>query len=317
MSFARLVFTAVLGPPVLVVAIACALAAALAQLGRRSLAWDVLAHGAPVYLAGGLMAIAAALVFHDRFRAFGLIAGLAAVVAAGLLMAPEYLRPGGPSVPPGPLSTIKVIQMNIWGGQGGLDRPVAWLTAQKPDFVIVEEANRKVVEGLVKGTGLHLTFGRSNIVILSREPPVARTAITSDFDSPMMMMGAVFRHDGEDFNVVGVHYPWPTEIDRLAQAETAIRIVRALPSDTTILSGDFNSTPWSFTRRREDAAFGLIRRTRAVFSWPANRHMPIPILPIDHLYAGGGWATVKVERGPNLGSDHYPVVVTLARVRTP
>jgi endonuclease/exonuclease/phosphatase (EEP) superfamily protein YafD len=317
MSFARLVFTAILGPPVLVVAIACALAAALAQLGRRSLAWDVLAHGAPIYLAGGLVAIAAALLFHDRFRAFGLIAGLAAVVAAGLLMAPEYLRSAGPPVPPGPLNTIKVIQMNIWAGQGGLARPAAWLAAQKPDFVIVEEANRKVVDGLVKATGLHLTSGRSNIIILSREAPVARTASASDFDSPMMMVGAVFRHDGEDFNVLGVHYPWPTEIDRLPQAEAAIRIIRALPADTTILSGDFNSTPWSFVRRSEDRSFGLIRRTRAVFSWPANRGLPVPILPIDHIYAGAGWATVEVERGPNLGSDHYPVVVTLARVAPP
>src|SRR4051794_21371262 len=107
MSFARLVFTAILGPPVLVVALACALAAGVAQLGRRSLAWDVLTHAAPIYLAGGLVAIAAALVFHDRFRTFGLIAGVAAVLAAGLLMAPEYLRSTGPAVPPGPLKTLK------------------------------------------------------------------------------------------------------------------------------------------------------------------------------------------------------------------
>ena len=39
-----------------------------------------------------------------------------------------------------------------------------------------------------------------------------------------------------------------------------------------------------------------------------------PLLPIDHLYAGPGWATVSVRRGPPLGSDHYPLVVTLAPV---
>jgi endonuclease/exonuclease/phosphatase (EEP) superfamily protein YafD len=317
MSFARLVFTAILGPPVLVMALACAIAAGLAQLGRRSLAWDVLAHPAPIYLAGGLVAIAAALVFHDRFRVFGLIAGLAAVIAAGLLMAPEYLRSTGPPVPPGPLSTIKVIQLNIWGGKGGVERSAAWLAAQKPDFVIVEETNRKVIDGLVEGTGLNLTFGRSNVIILSREPAVGRVAINTDFDSPMMLVGGVFRHDGEDFTVLGVHYPWPTEIERLGQADAAIGVVAALPHDTTILSGDFNSTPWSFVRRREDRQLDLIRRTRGLYSWPANRHTPFPILPIDHVYAGSGWATVKVERGPNLGSDHYPVVVTLARVPKP
>ncbi|MGZ5987351.1 MAG: endonuclease/exonuclease/phosphatase family protein [Caulobacteraceae bacterium] len=317
MSFARLVFTAILGPPVLVVAVACALAAGLAQLGRRSLAWDVLTHAAPIYLAGGLVAIAAALVFHDRYRTLGLVAGLAAVVAAGLLMAPEYLRPGGPPVPPGPLKTLKLIQLNIWGGNGGVERAAAWLVAQQPDIVVVEETNRKVVEGLVKRTGLNLTLGRSNVIILSREPPVGRVGAAIDLDSPMMLVGAVFRHDGQDFTVLGVHYPWPTEIERLGQADAAIGVVASLPHDTTILSGDFNSTPWSFVRRREDRQLGLVRRTRGLYSWPANRHTPFPILPIDHIYAGSAWATVKVERGPNLGSDHYPVVLTLARVPKP
>src|SRR5438105_3009878 len=132
MSFARVVFTAILGPPVLVAAIACALAAILAQLGRRSGGWDVLAHGAPLYLAGAVATILVALLFHDRFRLFGLIAGLTAVAAAALLMAPEYLRSTGPPVPAGPRETLKVVQFNIWGGQGGTDRAVAWLKAQKP-----------------------------------------------------------------------------------------------------------------------------------------------------------------------------------------
>ncbi len=35
---------------------------------------------------------------------------------------------------------------------------------------------------------------------------------------------------------------------------------------------------------------------------------------VGALRAGPGWATVKVERGPWLGSDHYPLIVTLAPV---
>src|SRR4051794_201541 len=161
MSFARLVFTAILGPPVLAAAIVCALAAGLAQQGRRSLSWDILTHAAPLYLAGGLIAIACALVFHDRFRTVGLIAGLAAVAGAALLMAPEYLRSAGPPPPPGAPATLKVVQLNIWGGAGGTKRAIAWLNATRPDIVVVEETNRGVREALQRGTGLHMTFGRS------------------------------------------------------------------------------------------------------------------------------------------------------------
>nr|QQZ48664.1 hypothetical protein JKL49_14190 [Phenylobacterium glaciei] len=46
--------------------------------------------------------------------------------------------------------------------------------------------------------------------------------------------------------------------------------------------------------------FGLERRTKALFSWPAylGAKVPFPFLPIDHVYAGKGWRTVSVKRGP-------------------
>lgn len=311
MPFARLVLTAILGPPVLVAAGLCALAAGLAQLGRRSPAWDVLTHAVPIYLAGGLVALAAALVFHDRYRTFALIVGAVAVFAAGLLIAPEYLRPSGPKPAPG-AATFKIIQFNIWGGHGGVDRAIAWLAGQNADVVVMQETNRKVRDAVVARTGLHMTLARSNVAIFSRQPPVSVLPMNGDADGPMVLVGATFATPAGNADVLGVHYPWPTEYDRLSAAANLIRIVRTHPPGTTILSGDFNSTPWSFTRRREDAAFGLVRRTRAVFSWPAWPHVPFPLMPIDHLYAGDAWATVKVERGPKLGSDHYPVVVILA-----
>jgi endonuclease/exonuclease/phosphatase (EEP) superfamily protein YafD len=84
-----------------------------------------------------------------------------------------------------------------------------------------------------------------------------------------------------------------------------------------ILTGDLNTTPWSFGLQRLDRTLGLVRRDRALSTYPAQlfgRPWPLPFLAIDHVYAGPGWATVKVERGPWLGSDHYPVIVTLAPV---
>jgi endonuclease/exonuclease/phosphatase (EEP) superfamily protein YafD len=312
MPFARLVLTAILGPPILAGALICTLAAALAQLGRRSPSWDVLTHAAPLYLAGGLVTLAAALVFHDRYRTGALILGAAAVLAALILMAPEYLRSAGPRAPAGAAGTFKVIQFNAWGGEGGIAAPAAWLAAQKPDIVVMEETNRAVRAAVLQATGLHMTLERSNVAIFSREPPIATLSLHDDRDGPMFLVGATFDTPAGPADVLGVHYPWPTEGERMKQADDLIRVVRTHSPQTTILAGDFNSTPWSFTRQREDRAFGLIRRTRAVFSWPAWRWLPFPLLPIDHVYAGSDWATVKVERGPRLGSDHYPIVVTLA-----
>ncbi len=98
--------------------------------------------------------------------------------------------------------------------------------------------------------------------------------------------------------------------------------IQALGDPAAILAGDFNAAPWSFALRRQDAALqnlGLARLTRALFTWPTPRFRrfalpsPVPLLPIDHVYAGANWRAVSVTGGPPLGSDHFPVVVTVER----
>jgi endonuclease/exonuclease/phosphatase (EEP) superfamily protein YafD len=277
----------------------------------------VLTHLAPFYLAAGLLTLAAALVFHDRYRTLGLIFGGAALAGAMLLMAPEYLRSAGPRAPANAPGQLKLIQFNAWGGQGGVDKAVAWLAAQHPDILVVEESTRSLRAAIQAGTGMILTGGRANVAIFSRAPPLAVDQPSDDFTGPMMLNAATFATAAGPAAVLGVHYPWPTERERLKLADNLVEVVRDHPADTTILVGDFNSTPWSFARRREDSEFGLIRRTRALFSWPATGRIPFPLLPIDHVYAGSAWATVSVTRGPRLGSDHYPVVIILAPVAPP
>jgi endonuclease/exonuclease/phosphatase (EEP) superfamily protein YafD len=86
-----------------------------------------------------------------------------------------------------------------------------------------------------------------------------------------------------------------------------------------ILSGDFNSTPWSFALRRLDGGLApLTRRTHAFFSWPANvarmrKAFPLPLMPIDHVYAGPDWRTAGLRRLPRSASDHYAVMATFVR----
>jgi endonuclease/exonuclease/phosphatase (EEP) superfamily protein YafD len=312
MSLARLVLSALLGPPLLVGAGLCALVAALAQLGRWSPTWDLFTHFAPLYLTVGLAAILLGLVFTGRWRIAVLSAGFACALAAALLMAPEYLRSTGPKAAQGPGPTLKVVQFNAWDGAGGTARLTAWLDAERPDVVAVAEANRRIREALARHGWWSVT-GRSGVMLFTRDRPVATIVPTGNETGPMELIGVVVATPAGKATVLGVHAPWPTQPSLPREHKVLVRIVRSYPAATTILAGDFNSTPWSFARRRDDSDFGLIRRTRAEFTWPVGRHhLPFPLVPIDHVYAGSAWATVKVERGPALGSDHYPVIVTLA-----
>jgi endonuclease/exonuclease/phosphatase (EEP) superfamily protein YafD len=105
------------------------------------------------------------------------------------------------------------------------------------------------------------------------------------------------------------------------------RYIRTLPPQTTIVSGDLNSTPWSFALQGLERDMGLARVTHALPTFPAmayqgdgllGRAKEIPgvfaFAPIDHVFAGSAWKAVSVRRGPKTGSDHYPIIAVLARV---
>jgi hypothetical protein len=84
---------------------------------------------------------------------------------------------------------------------------------------------------------------------------------------------------------------------------TAAAIRRWSPAISTARHG-----PFSF--RRVTAALGLARAPD-IRSWPASRIAP-PLLAIDHVFLGRRWTVDRIDRGPWLRSDHFPL---LARLR--
>lgn len=310
-----------LGPPLCLVAAICAAAALAALQGRASAQWDILTHFAPVWFAGGLVCSAiAALLFRGVSQWMILVLGVTAMVAAGALIAPELTRSTGPHAGPDAAGQLKIVQFNVWSHDVDPVRTVDWIVAQHPDIVILEEttpAFRRLIEAK---TGWRPACRDCEVMIYSRLPAQPLAVPPLRGASPGPLAHAAVTDARGSFPVLGVHYAWPTDADeQQAQEARLAEVLAALPRNRAILTGDFNSTPWSFSRRRWDARFGLIRRDRAIFSWPARGvwhglKPPFPILPIDHVYAGPGWATVSLTRGPKLGSDHYPLVAILAPV---
>ena len=114
-----------------------------------------------------------------------------------------------------------------------------------------------------------------------------------------------------------IHAPPPISAE-LAAARNAklahiARLVAAQPAATPIVVGDFNFTPWSPYFKHFISASGLSdARTPHRFdhTWPVtfdNAHIG---LAIDHSFAHSSLPLVKRIIGPDLGSDHLPVIVT-------
>jgi endonuclease/exonuclease/phosphatase (EEP) superfamily protein YafD len=82
-----------------------------------------------------------------------------------------------------------------------------------------------------------------------------------------------------------------------------------------ILAGDFNMptesaiyrTFWAaYANAFSDAGWGF-----GYTEWPGMRRLPFGIR-IDHILAGPGWHPLRCWVGPNIGSDHLPLIAELA-----
>ena len=320
MGFVRLALTFLLGPPVFLIAAVCAAAGLAAQQGRVSPRWDLLTHFAPVWFAGALAAALIALIlFQGLSRWLILGIGLVGVVAAGSLLAPEFTRSTGPHAGPDAPGQLKIVQFNVWSHNTDIASTIDWIVGEKPDVAILEETTPVFRRALEARTGWRSACRDCEVMVYSRLP-IAKGYIPS---APRIgpLAHAVVKDAQGPFDLVGIHDAWPTDGDTQSKQEARLaRVVAELPRRRLIVTGDFNSTPWSFARRAWDQGLGVERRDRALFSWPAGRitarriKAPLPFLPIDHVYAGPGWATVSIARGPKLGSDHYPVVAIFAPV---
>jgi endonuclease/exonuclease/phosphatase (EEP) superfamily protein YafD len=78
--------------------------------------------------------------------------------------------------------------------------------------------------------------------------------------------------------------------------------------DRVILVGDFNAAPWSWQLMRFAAASGLRRHGTYAASWPSL----LPVVLIDNLLTTPDIKSVSFGMGPSLGSDHLPVIATVA-----
>lgn len=278
---------------------------------------DLFAHFAPAYMAMAFAGLMVAAVARLPGRPLIVVAGVVGAMASGLLIAPEFMRPTTADGPFDETRQIKVIQINALRTNADIGRVADWLIAQDPDVVTVSEARHDLRDLLIERAGWSAAGAQGSLMIFTHEPYLKMDRPRPRAGGQLTYVNATYVIHDELVEIATAHLDWPTETIAAGQARDLEDVVRRLPRERLILTGDFNATPWSNQLRRLDETLGLIRRDRAVASWPAQlsgRRWAYPLLPIDHVYAGRGWATIRVERGPWLGSDHYPVIVTLAPI---
>ena len=312
----------------LVLAFGCAVLGVLAWCAWFTPALDFLANLAPPMLAGSLFSGLVWLALPPPRRPLG--TGPLALIAFllwGALVAPDLADRllARPAAAQG--ETLKVVQFNLWADDWDHNPgKLAWIRAQKPDVLLFEEvsgASASLLAALAPEYPYRITCEVKPypcpVTILSKRRPVAEGHWNNSKAYPNTAW-ARFQGAAGDYTVVATHVTWPLPDGRQRRLLQGLGAnLKSLKSPSLLLGGDFNATPWSFPLRGFDGQAGLVRRTHALPTWPAGQvtpqrlHWPLPLLPIDHLFASSDWHVATLERGPDLGSDHFPVVAVLVR----
>jgi len=287
----------------------------------------------------GAAALLAVLALLVGFRAGAAIA--AVILVWNLIVIWPYVSPFAAKTVPGAAPALKVMSFNVWAGNTSFGTISDVLRNSGADVIGLVEMTPNMKEMLA---GLKDVYPYSidciggdplcETMLLSKLPIANPYAGTVDDELPFVATGEV-EVSGAPVTIVVTHLTWPmaglyrppelmaTELNpgppnlpntpALAQSEQAANLAAFLqrqPNDL-ILMGDFNSASWGPIQVAFRAAAGLDERRRLLPTWPSWA-WPILRLPIDHVFTRGRPRVVSVETGPSAGSDHFPVIATIA-----
>ena len=308
-SFARGVFLLALPP----------LAVALLPLwADEHWTFDLASHFALPCMAA-LLGAAALMLLCLRVRTALLL--VAAASLPGYALAPLYL-PSATGELRADTPILRVAIANAYVGNSTPQRLRAWIDQEDPDAFAVLEYTAEHQRTLAP---LHARYPHRmeaveespfGIALFSKLPLLEQqtTSIGAPFSKALF---AVVEWNGARVGLMAAHPPPPISQDYARMrdqglAQLATEAAR-MPPDRILLA-DCNATRWSRPLRETMAAAGM-RDSAEGFgfqgSWPARLPWPLRI-PIDHVLVSGELVVTRRELGPDVGSDHLPVVAEIA-----
>ncbi|MBB6427182.1 endonuclease/exonuclease/phosphatase family protein [Sphingopyxis sp. JAI128] len=296
-----------------------ALLLGLAFLGADIEMLDSINIAAPVWTIVALAYLLLRLLIDWRADRRGR-AAMSALLAAGyIIFALLIFRPlwNGVDSVAATGESLRLVSFNINKDNPEQREVARWIETQSPDFVVLLEARDRAgsVSRLLKKQYPYQYDcrgdGNCSTLILSRTPALAvmpHARGDAENRKAISALTARFSRGGEEIAITAAHMPRPWPMGSQALRLRELAALAAEPSASQIVIGDFNNVPWSFSMNRLAVDMGVRLMSRAVPTWPTGG--PAALLPIDNIYGRGCLGLVDLTRGPEIWSDHHPLVMT-------
>ena len=283
-----------------------------------------------------LLAAHAAFCFALRHRRWAALFAAFALFNLGAVLHATRSFAFGP--PPSPTASsaapLKIVYANVLTSNPDPTPLLALIAAEKPDLVALLEINARWKSQLLASLSaefphhsIHPREDNFGLALFSRTRPADdHVEFFADVETPSLHLTWV--HPDADIRILLTH-PLPPgsqettvlrdqHLDALGDWTRSVTGLTppGAPSSPALILGDLNATPWCPPLRRLLSESGL-RSAASDFgsispSWPA----PIPFLriPIDHALLTRGLVCVSYRIGPDIGSDHFPLLLELRPV---
>jgi endonuclease/exonuclease/phosphatase (EEP) superfamily protein YafD len=261
------------------------------------------------------------LFFAIRLKdwAGGIISMMALGLCALIILPELYARPR--PLAPGS-EDLTIVTHNMAARNRDPERTMAILLASGADILLLQESHGAMSPLLPELDHIypfHMRCDGCELAIYSRYPLTAPTRefahMRPDQVMPALQWASVDIPGKGRALLATTHLSWRNRDVWREDGEHLIEVMGQIDTSSLILAGDFNLSPWQRAMHVLDTGLQpLTRITRAQFSFPSRLRrfaVPIPFLPIDHMFVGTDWQPVSVERLGATGSDHYPLKIRL------
>jgi endonuclease/exonuclease/phosphatase (EEP) superfamily protein YafD len=214
---------------------------------------------------------------------------------------------------------LRLLLVNLEYGNAEHEQVSSLIREVDPDVVGLTELTPAWVDGLEAALDpypnrvLAPDEGAYGVGLYTRLPLSDARIDHFPSDGPPSAVGVV-SVDQRSLDVVVTHVHTPFAGPIHGRQLDALADSRAELGDRLAICGDFNAVPWSEPVRElseEAELYSLHGRYGSDGSWPSSSLFR---LPIDNCLLSDGVAVVEASVGPDIGSDHRPLIVDLALV---
>lgn len=234
--------------------------------------------------------------------------------------------------------SFKILTLNTLYDARNNKSIIAMIKREKPDFIMMQEvAYRKA--RLLKALKKQYPWQRScapryrcDTALLSKYPwrkaghgRVGPSSSNNPISARRDRASLVWAQFGAELNhaiIASAHLRWPLITSQHAQLKAIRQTLAKKTRNGTaplIIAGDFNAVPWSGVMKKFTAQANLNSAGGFHPTWPMRGYHPklkcswcFAQLQIDHILVSKHLRVISSKAGPDIGSDHLPLIAELA-----